>query len=296
MSSPHRSCQKCDREFSVFIRPYSCEVWSHFTLISAMESDVVRPLWYDEQLCNESKLCSNCARKFVLSYDPKPSYLRLCDKCCEKVSRGNQLNNSSAKLTKRKSKNTSRWSSLFGRASSKKQPPPPPPAEQSQNNIYVPSSSSNLSPPMSCTYCCSSKTQNKLMTHKFAVNNNPLKDQGICPSIDITPYSMLFNVLCAILISSNMITKTLWNQDICSFIPSITGYPSFHISYHSPSVPGKLQFIDSEPQKETERHLSTSRPGPTRRPQPVGGGATIPGIWRWRWRQLLPHHAPSQQR
>merc|ERR1719474_626722 len=85
------------------------------------------------QLCNESKLCSNCARKFVLSYDPKPSYLRLCDKCCDKVSRGNQLNNSSAKLSKRKYKNSSMWASLFGR-SSKKQPPPPPSVEQSQIN------------------------------------------------------------------------------------------------------------------------------------------------------------------
>lgn len=118
----------------------------------------------------------------MLSYDPKPSYLRLCDKCCDKVSRGNQLNNSSAKLSKRKHRNSSMWpfsSSLFGRSSSKKQAPPPQSVEQSQSNVSVPSNPSNLSPPVSCTYCCSSKTQNKLIPHKFAVNNNALKDQGI---------------------------------------------------------------------------------------------------------------------
>jgi len=76
------------------------------------------------------------------------------------------------------------WSSLFGRSASKqKQVPPPPSVEHPQSNFSVPSNPSNynlnLSPPtMSCSYCCSSKTQNKLMPHKFAVNNNALKDQA----------------------------------------------------------------------------------------------------------------------
>eukprot|EP01084_Bolivina_argentea_P191512 328973_1 len=97
--SSNKLCQSCHREFSVFIRPHSCE------------------------LCNQSKLCSNCARKFILSYQPNPTFLRLCNKCCEKISRGNQLKNSS-KLSKNKAKNNSVWSfasSLIGSSKSLKQ-------------------------------------------------------------------------------------------------------------------------------------------------------------------------------
>merc|ERR1719242_444146 len=100
MSSLNKNCESCNRAFSVFIRPYSCE------------------------LCNQNRLCSNCARKFVLSYEPNPSYLRLCNKCCDKVSRGNQLSNASAKLSKSKPKSNSVWSTLFGRSSKKQQIPP----------------------------------------------------------------------------------------------------------------------------------------------------------------------------
>eukprot|EP00483_Globobulimina_turgida_P003688 UN03694 len=126
----NKQCQSCHREFSVFIRPYSCE------------------------LCNQNKLCSNCARKFVLSYEPNPSYLRLCNKCCEKVSMGNQLQNSSSKLSKNKARNNSVWSFasyLMGRSSKKHTLTPPPKSSKQLQSIKL----SSYSPPTSCTYCCS---------------------------------------------------------------------------------------------------------------------------------------------
>jgi len=141
--SPRKQCQSCDREFSVFIRPYSCE------------------------LCNEKKLCSNCARKFVLSYEPDPSYLRLCDRCCEKVSQGNQLN--AAKLSKEsKSGRPGVWASLFGRSSTQRAKPQAP-AQSAQRKYKHQSEDTSIS----CTSCCSSSTRKKP-----AVNTNQLKDQA----------------------------------------------------------------------------------------------------------------------
>lgn len=156
------SCKGCNREFSVFIRPYSCE------------------------LCNAKNLCSNCARKFVLSYEPNPSYLRLCNKCCTAVSKGNQLNHSS-KLTKSKSNGIWPFTSFFGTGSSTKYKQQQ--REQSLSKSINNLSSQNISldsPPKqsSCTYyyCCS--TQNNKYKHNNNDNKciegiNTLKNQGI---------------------------------------------------------------------------------------------------------------------
>eukprot|EP01083_Nonionella_stella_P187550 689387_1 len=111
LMSSNKHCRGCQREFSVFIRPYSCE------------------------LCNQSKLCSNCARKFVLSYEPNPAYLRLCNGCCDKVSKGNQLRHPS----KAKSKKDSSWSfsSWIGKSSSKKQYTSSLPKSSKQSQSYT---------------------------------------------------------------------------------------------------------------------------------------------------------------
>jgi len=164
MKSPTRNCSSCDREFSIFIRPYSCE------------------------LCHRNNLCSNCAIKFVLSYEPNASYLRLCNACCDKVSHPRSFKSKA----KGKSKSSSMWSlasSLMTRDRSSKNTYQSTTStsikqqkqeRQRQSIDLCQSHSVHLASPPSqpCTYCCC--TQNNKFLYKAAVQSgsNPLKEQA----------------------------------------------------------------------------------------------------------------------